>query len=154
MQDNNSETTELTLCERFAAILESVILPAPVCTVTRTRNISVTILGRPTISPLVINALFSFESPDAQGNTLNLGETVILQEEINPFILILRLLGIQVTALHNHWLFEDPRLFYIHFLSIENPLVFARKVAFAFRILENGNFDNLTETLSTLPDFN
>ncbi|KIE47039.1 hypothetical protein U732_1039 [Clostridium argentinense CDC 2741] len=79
--------------------------------------------------------MFSFESPDHRGRTLNLGETVILQEEINDFISILRKHGILVTALHNHWLFEDPRLMYIHFESIDNPIDFARKVAEALCVL-------------------
>ncbi|GFN34531.1 DUF1259 domain-containing protein [Tepidimicrobium xylanilyticum] len=94
------------------------------------------IAGRPTRSPLVIAALFSFESMDSRGRTLNLGETVILQREINPFISALRERNIEVTALHNHWLFDKPRLFYIHFFSIEDPLSFARKVAEAFQVLK------------------
>jgi hypothetical protein len=109
-----------------------------------------TIDGKAAQSPLAINALFSFESPNAQGNTLNLGETVILQDEINPFISILRALNIQVTALHNHWLFEDPRLMYIHFFSIEDPLVFARKSALAFTLLENGDSENLPQKIAAV----
>ncbi|MBU5674927.1 DUF1259 domain-containing protein [Alkaliphilus sp. MSJ-5] len=135
----SEQSLNCNLCQQFADILESQILVSQgdLCAVTRARNLRPEIAGRPTRSPLVINALFSFESPDAQGNTLNLGETVILQEEINPFISALRALGIEVTALHNHWLFDEPRLFYIHFLSIEDPIIFAIKVAIAFRLLEN-----------------
>jgi hypothetical protein len=136
----------ISLCRTFANILDSQILTSEgrLCVVTRVRNINATIKGIPTRSPLVINALFSFERTGEGDNALNLGETVILQEEINPFITALREAGIKVTALHNHWLFENPRLFYIHWFSIENPIVFARKVAEAFRILENnrGKFDN------------
>lgn len=137
--DNHKKGNLARLCAKFADILASEILPSPrgVCVVTRTRDIDVKIKCRPTRSPLVLNALFSFESLDQQGRALNLGETVILQEEINPFIKALKALGIKVTALHNHWLFENPRLFYIHFLSVEEPLIFAKKVARAFEILEN-----------------
>lgn len=152
--DKLSSTTEkeksvtpnqLTTCQLFAQILGGVILPAEVCTVARMRDIAVEIAGRPTRSPLVLDALFSFESPDQIGNTLNLGETVLLQEEVNTFISILKALGIQITGLHNHWLFEEPRLMYIHFFSIENPLTFARKIALAFSIIENGLFDSAEE---------
>ncbi|MBU5484344.1 DUF1259 domain-containing protein [Clostridium sp. MSJ-11] len=124
-------------CEEFARILGAEILSTAngVCTVTFMRDINAEILGRRTRSPLALAALFSFESPDNRGRTLNLGETVILQEEINDFISILRENGILVTALHNHWLFENPRLMYIHFESIDNPLDFARKVAEALRVL-------------------
>lgn len=125
------------LCNEFARILGAEILSnvGGVCTVTFMRDIDAEILGRPTHSPLALAALFSFESPDDQGRTLNLGETVILQEEINEFITILRSHGILITALHNHWLFDDPRLMYIHFESISNPLTFARNVADALRVL-------------------
>lgn len=128
---------QLTVCQQFANILGGTVINQNPCTVSRTRNLSVEILGRKTNSPLALSALFSFESPDATGRTLNLGETVILQDEINPFISALRERGILITALHNHWLFEEPRLMYIHFESIDEPLAFARKVAEAFRLLKS-----------------
>lgn len=93
------------------------------------------IQGRRTKSVLAIAAFFSFEDLDRHGNALNLGETVILQEEVNPFISELRKRGIEVTAFHNHWLFDSPRLMFIHFKSVEPPLSFARKVREAFKVL-------------------
>ncbi|MEC5186353.1 hypothetical protein GGQ77_000084 [Geobacillus thermodenitrificans] len=101
------------------------------------RDIPFTIMGRRTNSPLVNPQLFSFESLDSQGNALNLGETVLLQEEVNPLLRELKKRGITVTAVHNHWLFERPRAMYMHFQSIEPPLEFARKVREAFRVLKD-----------------
>lgn len=145
---NNSDVarvsdTRCNLCSEFANILDSQILSSDseLCVVTRVRDISPRIAGISTRSPLVINALFSFE-PTTRGRALNLGETVILQKEINPFISALRNRNIKVTALHNHWLFENPRLFYIHFFSVEAPLSFAQKVAEAFELLENNKSCN------------
>ncbi|HYH03045.1 MAG TPA: DUF1259 domain-containing protein [Bacillota bacterium] len=126
-----------SLCQDFASILEGLILSQDPCTVLRMRNLQVEILGRPSRSSLTLGALFSFESPDATGQTLNLGETVILQDEINPFISALRERDIIITALHNHWLFDEPRIMYIHFESIDEPLSFARKVAEAFQLLRS-----------------
>lgn len=125
-------------CNEFAEILGAEILSTAnnVCVVTFMRNINAEILGRRTLSPLALSALFSFESPDINGRTLNLGETVILQDEINDFISELREREILVTALHNHWLFDNPRLMYIHFESIDRPLDFARKVAEALMVLK------------------
>jgi hypothetical protein len=129
-----------TLCQEFARILKGTILESTdgLCAVTRVRRFREEIAGRPTQSPLVNAALFSFESMDREGRTLNLGETVIFPEEVNPFIRALQSFGIKITALHNHWLFDRPRTMYIHWFSIEPPLDYARKVAAAFKVLKGG----------------
>lgn len=117
------------LCNQFARILggEHQIVKGPVCFVSRTRSFNETILGRRTNSPLVNAQLFSFESLDKSGRALCLGETGLRQDQANRLIRNLQNRGIIVTALHNHWLFEQPRLMYIHWESIDNPIAFARK---------------------------
>ncbi|NMM61853.1 DUF1259 domain-containing protein [Clostridium sp. P21] len=136
---NHSHCKSNSLCKEFAKILGAEIITSNkrVCAVGFNRNIRARILGRRTRSPLALSALFSFDirSMDEAGNALNLGETVILEEEVNDFITALRREGLLVTALHNHWLFDRPRLMYIHFESIDKPLDFARKVARALRVL-------------------
>lgn len=119
------------LCNRFSSILggtEHEITRGPVCFVTRNRIIRTSILGRRTTSPLVRYQLFSFESLDRSGRALCLGETALFQNQVNRLLSNLRRNGIKVTAVHNHWLFENPRLMYVHWESIDNPLDFARKV--------------------------
>jgi len=119
------------LCNQFSTILggtEHTITKGPVCFVTRNRRFNASILGRRTTSPLVRYQLFSFESLDSSGRALCLGETALFQNQANQLLTNLRRNGIQVTALHNHWLFENPRLMYIHWQSIDNPIDFARKV--------------------------
>lgn len=123
-------------CIRFAQILESKpSVVNGVCTATRIRSISPRILGRSSRSPLAVAAMFSYEKVDRKGRALCLGETVILSDEINPFVTELRRRNIKVTAIHNHWLFERPRLMYIHFEAIEKPLVFAAKVRRATQLV-------------------
>ncbi len=92
-----------------------------------------TILGIPTRSPLVLPVFFSAESPDEQGRTLNLGEAVLLQEETQTVMRVLRESGIIVTALHNHWLFEQPRLMYMHWEADMQPERFLRASLAALR---------------------
>lgn len=109
-----------------------------VCLATRSRtNIKARVLKRKARSFMFVPQAFSFESMDRQGRALCLGETVILQKEINPFVSRLRKHGIKVTAIHNHWLFDKPRHMYIHFESIDRPLQFARKVRNALNVLTN-----------------
>lgn len=119
------------LCNQFFTILggtEHSITPGPVCFVTRTRPIKATILGRRTTSPLINYQMFSFESLDRSGRALCLGETALFESQVNRLLSNLRKNGIKVTAVHNHWLFDKPRLMYIHWESIDNPVAFARKV--------------------------
>lgn len=119
------------LCDQFSTILggtEHEITKGPVCFVSRNRRINAAILGRRTTSPLVRYQLFSFESLDSSGRALCLGETALFQNQVNRLLSNLRKNGVTVTAVHNHWLNENPRLMYIHWESIDKPLDFARKV--------------------------
>ena len=49
------------------------------------------------------------------------GDFVLLADEINPVIKILIENGITPTALHNHMIHDEPRLFMMHFWAIDNP---------------------------------
>jgi Domain of Unknown Function (DUF1259) len=115
-------------CQKLADIIGGVVVtPSPVCLIMRLRNIKATILGRRTLSPLALPFMLSFEDKK-KGKTLNLGETVLLQRELNPMLDALRKRGLIVTAFHNHWLFDDPRLMYMHWENAEmDPAEFARK---------------------------
>lgn len=107
-----------------------------VCTVMKSRtNIKPVVLGRRGNSFLLIPQMFSFESMTKDGRALCSGETVILQSEINRFTSKLRRHGIKVTAIHNHWLFDSPRLMFMHWESIDNPVAFARKTKDALGVL-------------------
>lgn len=113
-----------TNCQRLADIIGGEVIQPNPCVVMRLRDdIPATILGRRTQSPLALPFMLSFEN-----NGLNLGETVLLQREVNPMIRALQRRGIKVTAFHNHWLFEKPRLMYLHWENVGmDPFEFARK---------------------------
>ena len=137
--NHNENVQPSELCQKFAKILNAT--PAiinGVCTATRSRtNIHPTVLGRPAESFMFVPQAWSFENMDHHGRALCLGETVVLEEEANPYISNLREQGIIVTAFHNHWIFEKPRLMYIHYQSIDKPLEFAQKVRKANKVLTN-----------------
>ncbi len=58
----------------------------------------------------------SFENVD--GQTAVIGELALLQDEVNPVLDELRKGKIEISALHNHMLFEKPRIMYLHFQGI------------------------------------
>lgn len=96
-------------------------------------DITPTILGVRTRSPLVLPVFFSVEPGEGPGRTLNLGEAVLLEDEVNTVMRVLRENGITVTALHNHWLFEVPRLLYMHWEALMEPERFLRASRAALR---------------------
>lgn len=57
------------------------------------------------------------------------GDFVMLASEVNPVVKALTESGITVTAIHNHMLFESPRLFFLHFWGFNN----AEKLATGLR---------------------
>ena len=125
----------ITRCARLARIVNGT--PARVnrtCLIQSLRNdIRPRILGRRSRSPLVLPVFFSVESRKSRRRTLNLGEAVLRQSEVNTVMRKLRNRGILVTALHNHWLFERPRLMYMHWEAVMNPKKFLRSSRAALR---------------------
>jgi len=53
--------------------------------------------------------------PTGTGKTAITGDFVLTATEVNPVLRALRENGIEVTALHNHMLDDQPRLFFMHF---------------------------------------
>src|SRR5438874_4797726 len=48
------------------------------------------------------------------GAHVMMGDLVLLEDEVNPVMSALLDNGLEVTALHNHFFFESPRIFYMH----------------------------------------
>jgi len=49
------------------------------------------------------------------------GDFVLLASEVNPVVRALSESGIIVTAVHNHMLYDEPRLFMLHFWAVNDP---------------------------------
>lgn len=48
------------------------------------------------------------------GMEVMMGDLVLLQDEVNPVMSALLANGLEVTALHNHFFWDEPRIFYMH----------------------------------------
>src|SRR4029450_7765605 len=53
--------------------------------------------------------------PTGAGKAAITGDFVLTADEVNPVLQALQANGIEVTALHNHMLNDEPRLFFMHF---------------------------------------
>jgi hypothetical protein len=63
--------------------------------------------------------------PTGGGKAAITGDFVLLEKEVGPVMKALRDGGIEVTALHNHMLGDEPRLFFMHFWANDD----AKKLA-------------------------
>jgi hypothetical protein len=53
----------------------------------------------------------------AGGMDVMMGDLVLTEDEVNPVMSALLDNGLEVTALHNHFFYESPRLFYMHVMG-------------------------------------
>ncbi|HTC95546.1 MAG TPA: DUF1259 domain-containing protein [Terriglobales bacterium] len=72
-----------------------------------------------------ISTAINFQ-PTGDGRAAITGDFVLLGKEVNPVIKALRENGIAVTAVHNHMLMEEPRLFFMHFWANDDALKLAK----------------------------
>ncbi len=71
--------------------------------------------------------------PTGGGKAAITGDFVLAASEVNPVLGTLRANGIEVTALHNHMLDDEPRLFFMHFWANDDVQKLARGLAAALK---------------------
>lgn len=64
--------------------------------------------------------------PTGAGKAAITGDFVLTADEVNPVIRALQAGGIEITALHNHMLNDEPRLFFMHFWANDDALKLAK----------------------------
>jgi Domain of Unknown Function (DUF1259) len=67
------------------------------------------------VPPAMGSAIAINFQPTGSGKAAITGDFVLIAQEVNPVLRTLRENGIEVTALHNHMLNDEPRLFFMHF---------------------------------------
>jgi Domain of Unknown Function (DUF1259) len=78
----------------------------------------------PAPAPMGTGTAINFQ-PTGGGKAAIAGDFVVTAEELNPMIAALRENGIEVFAIHNHMLQEQPRLFFVHFWANDDALKLA-----------------------------
>ena len=72
------------------------------------------------------------------GMDVMMGDLVLTQEEVNPVMSALLDNGLEATALHNHFFWDEPRMFYMHVHGHGAPADLARKVKPALDLIGKG----------------
>src|SRR5215217_1418790 len=73
------------------------------------------------------------------GMDVMMGDLVLTQEEVNPVMSALLDNGLEVTALHNHFFWDEPRMYYMHVHGHGSPADLARKVKPALDLIGKGS---------------
>ncbi len=76
-------------------------------------DVKVAVEGRPLAPFLGLTSWAAF-TPGAHGGLLVMGDIVLLEDEVNPAMSAALDAGLEVTALHNHFFYESPRVMFMH----------------------------------------
>ncbi len=69
------------------------------------------------------------------GINVMMGDLVLTEDEVNPVMSALLDNGLQVTALHNHFFYESPRIFYMHVMGHGMPADLAHRAKLAVDLI-------------------
>jgi len=56
----------------------------------------------------------AFTPAHGGGHVMMMGDTVVFEDEVNPAMSAAFEAGLEVTALHNHFFFDDPKVYFMH----------------------------------------
>src|SRR5438874_4816159 len=90
-------------------------------------DLHVKVAGFAVPTPFGFGGWFAMTKGDG-GEEVMMGDLVLTQDEVNPVMSALLEHGIEVTALHNHFFFEEPRLFYMHVHGHGDAMNLARSI--------------------------
>ena len=76
-------------------------------------DIKVTVEGR-SMPPFLGFSSWAAFTPGSHGGLMVMGDVVLLEDEVNPAMSAALDAGLEVTALHNHFFYESPRVMYMH----------------------------------------
>ena len=100
-------------------------------------DLHVRIAGRETATPFGLGGWIGLTKADG-GMDVMMGDLVLTQEEVNPVLSALLDHGIEVTALHNHFFWDEPRLFFLHVHAHGKAAELARSVKPALDLIGRG----------------
>src|SRR5258708_8555033 len=100
-------------------------------------DVSVTVANVKTPTPFGFGGWVAM-TKGTGGMDVMMGDLVLTQDEVNPVMSALLDNGIEVPALHNHFLWDEPRMFYMHVHAHGKPADLASQVKPALHLIGTG----------------
>ena len=76
-------------------------------------EVKVTVDGAP-LPPFMGLGTWAAFTPTKDGMVMVMGDNVLFQDEVNPVMSVALDNGLDVTALHNHFFYDDPKVYFMH----------------------------------------
>jgi Domain of Unknown Function (DUF1259) len=100
-------------------------------------DLHVKIAGFGVPTPFGFGGWFAMTKGDG-GDEVMMGDLVLTQDEVNPVMSALLDHGLEVTALHNHFFWEEPRVFFMHIHGHGKAADLANQVRPALDLIGHG----------------
>ena len=97
-------------------------------------DLRVTISQRPAPTPFGFGGWVALTK--GEGMDVMMGDLVLTEDEVNPVMSALLQNGLDVTALHNHFFWEQPRIFYMHVHGMGSAIELATRVKPAIDLID------------------
>jgi hypothetical protein len=99
-------------------------------------DLRVTVAGVKTPTPFGFGGWLALSK--GRGVDVMMGDLVLTEDQVNPVMSALLDSGLEVTALHNHFFRDEPRVFFMHVHGHGAPMDLAHKVKPALDLIGNG----------------
>jgi Domain of Unknown Function (DUF1259) len=113
-------------------------------------DLHVKIAGYSVPTPFGFGGWFAMTKGDA-GEDVVMGDLVLTEDEVNPVISALLDHGLEVTALHNHFFWDEPRVFFMHIHGHGKALDLANDLKPAIDLIGPSKPASAAQTASAAP---
>jgi len=96
-------------------------------------DLKMKIKGEPVPIPFGFGGWVSFKKTVDGKSAMVMSDTVLQMDEVNPLISAAHANGLEIAAIHNHFFYEEPRIFYMHIHGMGNIADLAKKYAATIR---------------------
>src|SRR6266480_628266 len=105
-------------------------------------DVAVTVDGMP-LKPFAGLGSWAAFTPGKDG-AMVMGDTVVFQDEVSPAMDAAFAAGLEVTGLHNHFFFDEPKVYFMHIVGTGEPEKLAAGVKAVWDAIKKVRAENPT----------